>query len=123
MLTDGIDASSADRHRGVGARQLDRRPVFVVPGPSVDERFMMETSDRPRVRPACDLSEWTSGKFVREPLLETIVTASRLVGELRQQCSRDRSGKRQRMAARRGSSAPAKVKARRYWRANADSHN
>jgi hypothetical protein len=63
--------------------------VFIVATvPSVDERFMMETSNRPRAQAADlrDLSEWTGGTFVfASTLVETIATASRLVDELRQQ--------------------------------------
>jgi hypothetical protein len=49
---------------------------------------MMETSSRTGVEAADlrDLAEWTGGKFVfASTLVETIVTASRLVDELRQQ--------------------------------------
>jgi len=90
VLTDGIDTSSALTATEVSglASSIDV-PVFIVATvPSVDERFMMESSDRPRADAADlrDLSEWTGGKFVfASSLLETIVTASRLVDELRQQ--------------------------------------
>jgi hypothetical protein len=63
--------------------------VFIVATvPSLDERMMMETSDRPRTEAADlrDLAEWTGGKFVfASTMVETVVTASSLVDELRQQ--------------------------------------
>jgi VWFA-related protein len=90
VLTDGLDTSStltASEVSGL-ASSIDV-PVFIVATvPSVDERFMMETSDRPRAEAADlrDLSEWTGGKFVfASTMLETIATASILVDELRQQ--------------------------------------
>ena len=90
VLTDGIETSStltASEVSGL-ASSIDV-PVFIVATvPSVDERFMMETSDRPRAEAADlrDLSEWTGGKFVfASTLTETVVAASRLIDELRQQ--------------------------------------
>jgi hypothetical protein len=90
VLTDGLDTSSALTAAEVSglASSIDV-PVFIVATvPSVDERFMMETSDRPRAEAVDlrDLCEWTGGTFVfASTLVETIVTASRLVNELRQQ--------------------------------------
>jgi VWFA-related protein len=90
VLTDGLDTSSAMTAEEVSglASSIDV-PVFIVATvPSVDERFMMESSDRPRGEAADlrDLSEWTGGKFVfASTMVETIVTASTLVDELRQQ--------------------------------------
>jgi VWFA-related protein len=90
VLTDGLDTSSALTAEEVSglASSIDV-PVFIVATvPSVDERFMMESSDRPRGEAADlrDLSEWTGGKFVfASTIVETIVTASTLVDELRQQ--------------------------------------
>jgi VWFA-related protein len=90
VLTDGLDTSSAMSAAEVSglASSIDV-PVFVVATvPSVDERFMMEMSDRPRadVADLRDLSEWTGGTFVfASTMVETIVTASKLVDELRQQ--------------------------------------
>jgi VWFA-related protein len=90
VLTDGLDTTSAMTAADVSglASSIDV-PVFIVATvPSVDARFMMETSDRPRTEAADlrDLSDWTGGKFVfASTLLETTVTASRLVDELRQQ--------------------------------------
>ena len=90
VFTDGLDTSSAMTAAEVSglASSIDV-PVFIVATvPSVDERFMMETSNRPRAQAADlrDLSEWTGGTFVfASTLVETIATASRLVDELRQQ--------------------------------------
>jgi VWFA-related protein len=90
VLTDGLDTSSALTAAEVSglASSIDV-PVFIVATvPSVDQRFMMETSDRPRAEAADlrDLSEWTGGAFIfASTLVETVLTASRLVDELRQQ--------------------------------------
>ena len=90
VLTDGLDTSSAMTAAEVSglASSIDV-PVFIVATvPSVDERFMLESSDRPRAEAADlrDLSEWTGGQFVfASTMVETIVTASTLVDELRQQ--------------------------------------
>jgi len=90
VLTDGLDTSSVLSAAEVSglASSIDV-PVFVVATvPSVDERFMMEMSDRPRadVADLRDLSEWTGGTFVfASTMVETIVTASKLVDELHQQ--------------------------------------
>src|SRR6266851_5708955 len=90
VLTDGLDTSSAMTAAEVSglASSIDV-PVFIVATlPSVDERFMMETSDRPRAEAVDlrDLCEWTGGAFIfASTLVETVLTASRLVDELRQQ--------------------------------------
>jgi len=90
VLTDGVDTSSTMTAAEVSglASSIDV-PVFLVATvPSVEERLMMETSDRPRAEAADlrDLSEWTGGRFVfASTMMETIVTASRLIDELRQQ--------------------------------------
>jgi len=90
LLTDGLDTSSAMTAIEVSsiASSIDV-PVFVVATvPSVDERLMQETSDRPHAQAADlrDLSDWTGGKFVfASTVVETIATASKLVEELRQQ--------------------------------------
>ena len=90
LLTDGLDTSSAMTAGDVSsiASSIDV-PVFVVATvPSVDERLMQETSDRPHAQAADlrDLSDWTGGKFVfASTIVETITTASKLVEELRQQ--------------------------------------
>jgi VWFA-related protein len=90
VLTDGLDTSSAMTAEEVSglASSIDV-PVFIVATvPSLDARFLMENSDRPRAEAADlrDLSEWTGGKFVfASTMVETIVTTSTLVDELRQQ--------------------------------------
>ena len=90
VLTDGLDTSSTLTAVDVSglASSIDV-PVFILATvPSVDERSMMETSDRPHAEAADlrDLCEWTGGSFVfASTLVEAITTASKLVDELRQQ--------------------------------------
>jgi VWFA-related protein len=91
VLTDGIDTSSAMTAREVSglASSVDV-PVFVVATvPSVDQRLMMESSERSTKSDAADLrdlAEWTGGQFVfASTLAETEVAASSLIAELRQQ--------------------------------------
>jgi VWFA-related protein len=90
VLTDGLDTSSAMTAEEVSglASSIDV-PVFIVATvPSLDARVLMENAERPRAEAADlrDLSEWTGGKFVfASTMVETIVTASNLVDELRQQ--------------------------------------
>jgi len=90
VLTDGFDTSSTLTATAVSglASSIDV-PVFIVATvPSVDERLLMENSDRSRSQAADlrDLSEWTGGQFVfASTMVETIVTASTLIDELRQQ--------------------------------------
>jgi VWFA-related protein len=90
LLTDGLDTSSAMTASEVSAiaSSIDV-PVFIVATmPSVDERQMVESSERPNADAADlrDLSDWTGGKFVfASTVVETVATASKLVDELRQQ--------------------------------------
>ena len=90
VLTDGTDTSSTMTAREVSglASSIDV-PVYVVATvPSVDERRMMEASGRTGSDAADlrDLAEWTGGQFVFASTLgETMVTASILIGDLRQQ--------------------------------------
>jgi Ca-activated chloride channel homolog len=90
VLTDGIDTSSAMTARDVSglASSIDV-PVFVVATvPSVDQRLMMETSDRSSESNADlrDLAEWTGGQFVfASTIVETVVVASKLIAELREE--------------------------------------
>ena len=91
MLTDGIDTSSAMTAREVSglASSIDV-PVFVVATvPSLDQRLMLEASERSAPSDAADLrdlAEWTGGQFVfASTFVETVVAASGLVDELRQQ--------------------------------------
>jgi len=91
VLTDGIDTSSTMTAREASglAGSIDV-PVFVVATvPSVDQRLMMETSDRAAPSDTADLrdlAEWTGGQFVfASTFVETVVTASSLIATLRQQ--------------------------------------
>ena len=90
VVTDGLDTSSTLSAAAVSdlASSIDV-PVFVIATvPSVDERVLMENVDRSRARAADlrDLAEWTGGQFVfASTMVETTVTASTLIDELRQQ--------------------------------------
>jgi VWFA-related protein len=91
LLTDGIDTSSEMTVREVSAlaASIDV-PVFVVATvPSLDQRRMMETTERSTASGAVDLrdlSEWTGGKLLfATTLTETTTVASTLIDELRQQ--------------------------------------
>jgi VWFA-related protein len=91
VLTDGIDTSSAMTAREVSglASSIDV-PLFVVATvPSLDERTMLETSDRSTPSDAADLrdlAEWTGGQLVfASTFVETVVAASGLIDGLRQQ--------------------------------------
>jgi len=91
VLTDGVDTSStlsASEVSGL-ASSIDV-PVYVVATvPSLDQRAMIEGTDRAaRSRSADlrDLSEWTGGQFLfASTFTETVVAASSLVAELRLQ--------------------------------------
>ena len=91
VLTDGIDTSSAMTAREVSglASSIDV-PVFVVATvPSLDQRVMLEDSQRSTPSDAADLrdlADWTGGQFVfASTLTETVLAAANLIGELRQQ--------------------------------------
>jgi VWFA-related protein len=91
VLTDGLDTSSTLTARDVSglASSIDV-PVFVVATvPSLDQRLMLEAPQRSTPSDAADLrdlAEWTGGQFVfASTFVETVVTASRLIDELRQQ--------------------------------------
>ena len=91
VLTDGIDTSSSMSAREVSglASSIDV-PVFVVATvPSLDQRLMLEASERATPSDAADLrdlSEWTGGQLVfASSFVETAVAASTLIDELRQQ--------------------------------------
>jgi Ca-activated chloride channel homolog len=91
VLTDGIDTSSAMSAPEVSglASSIDV-PVFVVATvPMLDQRLMMEASERSTPSSAADLRDlaaWTGGQFVfASTLVETVVAASSLIDELRQQ--------------------------------------
>jgi Ca-activated chloride channel homolog len=91
VLTDGVDTSSTMSARDVSglASSIDV-PVFVVATvPSLDQRIMLEASERSTPSDAADLrdlSEWTGGQFVfASSFVETTVAASSLIDQLRQQ--------------------------------------
>jgi VWFA-related protein len=91
VLTDGIDTSSAMTAREASglASSIDV-PVFVVATvPSLDQRVLLEASGRATRSGAADLrdlAEWTGGQFVfASTFVETVVAASHLIDELRQQ--------------------------------------
>jgi VWFA-related protein len=91
VLTDGIDTSSEMTAREVSglASSIDV-PLFVVATvPSLDQRIMLETSQRSTPSDAADLrdlAEWTGGQFVfASTFAETAVAAASLIDELRQQ--------------------------------------
>jgi VWFA-related protein len=91
VLTDGIDTSSAMTAREVSgvASSIDV-PVFVVATvPSLDQRLMMEASERATRSNAADLrdlSDWTGGQLVfASSFGEAAAAASSLVDQLRQQ--------------------------------------
>jgi VWFA-related protein len=91
VLTDGMDTSSTLSARDVSglASSIDV-PVYVVATvPSLDQRLMMEASDRSVPSGAADLrdlAEWTGGQLVfASTFVETAVAASTLIDELRQQ--------------------------------------
>jgi Ca-activated chloride channel homolog len=91
VLTDGTDTSSTLTAPEVsGLASSIAVPVYIVATvPSVDGRAMMEALNRPDQSEAADLSdlaEWTGGKLVFSSTpSETVVAASALVSELRQQ--------------------------------------
>lgn len=90
VLTDGADTSSTMTARELSAlaSSIDV-PVFVVATvPSVDQRLIMESSSRSTASHADlrDLAAWTGGQFIfASTLVETVVAASKLITELRQE--------------------------------------
>jgi VWFA-related protein len=91
VLTDGMDTSSTLSARDVSglASSIDV-PVYVVATvPSLDQRLIMEASERSAPSKAADmrdLAEWTGGQFMfASTLVETVAAASSLIDELRQQ--------------------------------------
>jgi VWFA-related protein len=91
VLTDGIDTSSAMTAREVSglASSIDVPVLVVATVPSLDQRLMMEASERAIPSNAADLrdlADWTGGQLVfASSFVETSVAASSLVDELRQQ--------------------------------------
>jgi VWFA-related protein len=91
ILTDGLDTSSGMTARDVSglASSIDV-PLFVVATvPSIDQRIMLETSDRGTATNAADLrdlADWAGGQLVfASSFAETSVAASNLIDALRQQ--------------------------------------
>jgi VWFA-related protein len=91
VLTDGTDTSSTLTATEVsGLASSIAVPVYIIATvPSVDGRAMMEAANRAPQSEAADLrdlAEWTGGKLVfASTTPETVVAASSLVNELRQQ--------------------------------------
>ena len=91
VLTDGIDTSSELTAREVSglASSIDVPVYIVATVPSLDQRQMMEYSERGTASDAADLrdlAEWTGGQFVfASTFVETVVTAANLITALRQQ--------------------------------------
>jgi Ca-activated chloride channel family protein len=91
VLTDGTDTSSkltASEVSGL-ASSIDVPVYIVATVPSVDHRAMLEAAERSTPSDAADLrdlAEWTGGQLVfASSFTETVIVASSLVGELRQQ--------------------------------------
>jgi len=91
VLTDGIDTSSsltASQVSGV-ASSIDVPVYIVATVPSIDQRAMMEATERGARSDTADLrdlAEWTGGHLAfASTFTETIVAASSIVNELRQQ--------------------------------------
>jgi VWFA-related protein len=90
VLTDGIDTSSALTAADVSglASSLDV-PVYIVATiPAIDQRRMIEASARSSSSEADlrDLAEWSGGRLIfATTLTESVVVATNIVDELRQQ--------------------------------------
>ena len=91
VLTDGIDTSSRLSAAEVsGLASSINVPVYIVATvPSIDQRAMMEARERGTRADTADLrdlAEWSGGQLVfASTFTETIVVASTIVTELRQQ--------------------------------------
>jgi len=91
VLTDGIDTSSSLTAPEVsGVASSINVPVYIVATvPSIDQRAMMEAAERSARSDTADLrdlAEWTGGHLAfASTFTETIVAASNIVDELRQQ--------------------------------------
>ena len=91
VLTDGIDTSSSLTAPEVsGVASSINVPVYIVATvPSIDQRAMMEAAERGARSDTADLrdlAEWTGGHLAfASTFTETIVAASSIVDELRQQ--------------------------------------
>jgi VWFA-related protein len=91
VLTDGIDTSSSLTASDVSglASSIDVPVYIVATVPSIDQRAMMEMTDRgvrANTADLRDLAEWTGGHLVfASTFVETTVVTSRIVNELREQ--------------------------------------
>ena len=91
VLTDGIDTSSSLTASEVsGLASSINVPVYIVATvPSVDQRTMMEATERAGQSDTADLrdlAEWTGGRLqFASTLTETIIVTAGIVDELRQQ--------------------------------------
>ena len=90
VLTDGMDTSSTLSARDVSglASSIDVPVYGIATVPSLDQRLMMEASERSASKTADlrDLAEWTGGQFMfATTFVETVAAASSLIDELRQQ--------------------------------------
>ena len=91
VLTDGLDTSSKLTASEVSAlaSSIDVPVYIVATVPPVDQTALTEESDRPGASTGADLrdlAEWTGGRFVfASNFVQTVVAASSLVSELRQQ--------------------------------------
>jgi Ca-activated chloride channel homolog len=91
VLTDGIDTSSSLTASEVSglASSIDVPVYIVATVPSIDQRVMMEATERGAHADSADLrdlAEWSGGSLVfASTFTETIMVASNIVDELRQQ--------------------------------------
>ena len=91
VLTDGIDTSSSLTASEVSglASSINVQVYVVATVPSIDQRVMMEARERGARADTADLrdlAEWSGGQLVfASTFTETIVVASSIVDELRQQ--------------------------------------
>ncbi len=90
VLTDGIDTSSSLTASEVSglASSIDVPVYIMATVPSIDQRVMMEATERGTRADTADLrdlAEWTGGHLVfATTFTETVVVASSIVDELRQ---------------------------------------
>jgi VWFA-related protein len=88
VVTDGVDTSSALTASQVSglASSIDV-PVFVMATvPVLDQRIMLEAAPHSDAADLRDLAEWTGGQLVfASSLMESVVVASDIVNQLRQQ--------------------------------------
>jgi VWFA-related protein len=91
VLTDGIDTSSSMTATQVSglASSVDVPVYIIATVPSIDQRIMIEATERGGQSEAVDLrdlAEWTGGRLVfASSLTEATMVAANLVTELRQQ--------------------------------------